>query len=74
MSDTESPKISIAPQVYEKLKERLSASGASSVEELAGRILRDWVSASGETLRTRNRVSRADETVIEERLRALGYV
>ncbi len=73
MGDLDS-RISIPPEVYKRLKESLTSSGASSVDELASRILRDWATASPGGARAKSRVSRTDEAVMEERLKALGYV
>jgi hypothetical protein len=72
----ESRKILVRKEIHEKLLESLSASGASSVDELAGRILRDWLSARGTSTRRTGskRVSKADEETMEERLKALGYI
>ena len=72
----ESSEISIPSEIYDKLQESLSASEASSVDELAGRILRDWLSKKDATARSpgRRRISKTDEKTMEDRLKALGYL
>jgi hypothetical protein len=69
----DSKEIAIPSEVYDKLRDRLDKNGASSVDELAARVLRDWITAA-EAKPVKNRISRADEAIMEERLKALGYV
>jgi hypothetical protein len=68
--------VSIQGELYEKLKDRLKESGATSVDELASRIIRDWLTrqTQGASAQARGRLSKTDEKVVEERLKSLGYI
>lgn len=61
--------------IYRKLELSVTEEGASTVDDLAARILRDWLTKEV-TMRPKRekRVSKVDEKLIEERLKALGYV
>ena len=68
--------VAVPAPLYEKLSEMVGQSGADSVDELAIRIIRDWVSKQGSP-GPKEKTSHAppeDEKVIEERLKSLGYL
>jgi len=66
----------VPAELYAKLSELVEKSGSETVDELAGRIIRDWVSketaksAKGEP----SQIAVEDEKVVEERLKSLGYM
>lgn len=71
----ESSTITIQSDIYAKLKDLTVLSGAQSVDELASRVLRDWVTKNAnKPSPSKGRISRRDEKVMEERLKALGYI
>jgi len=72
----ETKEVAIPREIHDKLQESLAASGSTSVDELAGRILRDWLTMREASSRgpPRKRITKADEKTVEERLKALGYV
>ncbi len=75
MAEGEPRSISIPEEVYASLQDSLIESGASSVDELAKRIIRDWLTAKEASARSRRtRLSKTDEDIVQERLKALGYV
>ncbi|MDG6964939.1 MAG: CopG family transcriptional regulator [Nitrososphaerota archaeon] len=66
--------LTIASPLYELLSARLGSSGASSVDELAAMIIRDWLSQEGVAKGESSESHREDEEVVKERLRQLGYL
>lgn len=66
--------IKIRDELYSKLEELLGESGASSVDELAARVLRDWLTKEASSSTSKARVSKLDEKIVEDRLKALGYI
>jgi predicted CopG family antitoxin len=74
LTQGEPRKISVSDELYKRLSELLPESGTTSIDELVSRILRDWVSKEGATTAERKRISKSDEKVVEDRLKALGYL
>ncbi len=68
--------VKVSQEVYRRLTEATKQSGAASVDELVGRIIRDWLTGAGVAgpADGRERMSAADEKQVEDRLRSLGYV
>jgi hypothetical protein len=75
MSSGEKKSVAIPAELYSKLAAGLETSGAESVDELVGRIVRDWISkeASKGAVKKPSAMPKEDEKVVEERLKALGY-
>jgi predicted ArsR family transcriptional regulator len=67
--------VSIATALYEKLADLVGTSGADSVDELASRIIRDWLSkVASPGTKKQTAVSEEDQKLVEERLKSLGYL
>lgn len=66
--------IEIASEIYELLKKELVRTGATTVDELASRVLRDWLTVDSPKDREERRLAGVDQEKLVERLKALGYV
>ncbi len=72
----EKKQVSIPAELYDRLAGMLAKTGAESADELAARIIRDWVtkdSAPG-AKKAQAGIAPEDEKVVEERLKSLGYL
>jgi len=68
--------VTLPADLYTKLAGLLGRTGAESVDELAIRIIRDWISketSAGPKAKPVS-ISAEDEKVVEERLKSLGYM
>ena len=76
MSQQGKKTIPIPAELYDRLAAELDKAGAESVDELASRILRDWVSkaAASQSGKGPTSIPPEDEKLVEERLKSLGYM
>ncbi|KXB02458.1 CopG family transcriptional regulator [candidate division MSBL1 archaeon SCGC-AAA261F17] len=61
--------VSIPPELFKKIKERIKGTGFDSVSEYVTYVLREVVEEEEE-----EEFSEEDEEKVKERLRALGYL
>lgn len=66
--------IKIPDQLYNLLVERVPETGATSVDELASRVIEEWAKRRTPLSQRRVRLGAKDEKIVMDRLRALGYV
>lgn len=71
----EAKSVKIPAELYGLLSSKLEQAGATSVDELVSRVVRDWLTKREEgSGRKQAAMSQKDQKVIEERLKSLGYL
>ncbi len=71
-TEQESKVVHLAPDLYDRIAERVSAAGFDSVDEYATFVLEEVLKDEGEE--ERPTFSREEEEEVKKRLRALGYM
>ena len=76
MAGGEKKTLMIPAELYGKLTAMADMAGAESVDELASRLIRDWISKeSAPKAKTEPAgIAPEDEKLVEERLKSLGYM
>ena len=75
MAGEDKKTLTISAGLYAKLAAMADKAGAESVDELVSRVVRDWITKeSAPKTKAQPGIAPEDEKVVEERLRALGYM